>query len=467
MGQSFITGAVLRAGVLAWTTLKETKGAWVRAESREETWTLPEEGEAEAAQHSAVKRLAHRLHGDLCLAVPAHKALVRVTDLPSVDPDEIAGMVELQVDKFSPFPIEQMAVSYETLSQTETSSRVLIAAVQREVVEGAGASFVKAGRVPHRIDLDVMGWWRLIHEHDQPTEPEHRVLLILDRNDTQLVVIHEGVPAVIRSLGVSDDGDAVTAEMAEEVEYTLTSLEAEWGMTGLPWITVWKWNDLPAEQLAARLRAQCDVEVSFKALDDLPPLTEGLAWRSLPADTPALNFVSAEWKAAETLRMLRKRYTIASAVALAVWMTALSAFLIGLQTEQGRLREMKNTLRRLEEPAEAVRAMQEKVVSFEQFADRTHSALEGLREVSLLLPQGVDLLSFTYKKGASLVLRGDAEITDPVYDFFQALEQSSLFEKVEAAPITNRREGNRDIVQFAVTLTLPGEDRSEGETVEP
>ena len=154
---------------------------------------------------------------------------MRVVDLPTSDPAEMAGMVELQVDKFSPFPVEHMAVAFELLSQKETSSRVLIATVQREIVENLGAAFREAGILPHWIDVEVMGWWTLLKEQGELPETGRTVLLILDGNGAELIICEDGIPVVIRSLGTAAgvSEDEFYAELADEIGYTLTTLEAE------------------------------------------------------------------------------------------------------------------------------------------------------------------------------------------------------------------------------------------------
>ncbi|MFH0879501.1 MAG: PilN domain-containing protein, partial [Lentisphaerota bacterium] len=89
--------------------------------------------------------------------------------------------------------------------------------------------------------------------------------------------------------------------------------------------------------------------------------------------------------------------------------------------------------------------------------DRTHSALECLREVSEVLPGDVTLNTFTYKKGLSLVLRGEAPAANTVYDYYKALDQSTLFESKRTDPVTTKMQDNVMKAQFGVTLILPGD----------
>jgi len=88
--------------------------------------------------------------------------------------------------------------------------------------------------------------------------------------------------------------------------------------------------------------------------------------------------------------------------------------------------------------------------------DRTYSSLECLRETALLLPSGVELNSFAYKKKDAVDLRGQASSADPVYDYVEALERSELFGKVTPGDIRTRMKQGTRSTEFKIEALLPG-----------
>ena len=104
----------------------------------------------------------------------------------------------------------------------------------------------------------------------------------------------------------------------------------------------------------------------------------------------------------------------------------------------------------------AVRRLRGKMLEFEQYANREHSALECLRVVAEELPMGTELTSFIYRKGSTLSLRGEAEAPDTVYRFQQGLEQAELFPEVKSEGISTRNTPQGQRSQFAITVRLPG-----------
>ena len=110
----------------------------------------------------------------------------------------------------------------------------------------------------------------------------------------------------------------------------------------------------------------------------------------------------------------------------------------------------------MEGPAKEIRRLRAKTLEFAQYADRSHSALECLRVIAQILPEGVELTKFDYRKGSSATLRGEADQPDKVYAFIQALEQTALFPEVKSEGISTRNTPQGSRSQFGVTLVLPG-----------
>lgn len=474
MAHNFITALAVTGGALDWTTLKLVKGRVEVAEHNTEE--LPAEAAAIGSPEfaAAVARIAPHLRGEVCFGLRSDRVLMRIVELPTADSAEMAGMVELQVDKFSPFPVEHMAVSFEPLGQKGTTSRVCIAAAQREIITGIGDAFRPVKRLPAWVDVDVMGWWTLLKEQGEIPAQGLSITLILEPEGADLVICENGAPVVIRSLG-SPAGvpeEEYFAELAEEIGYSLTNLEAELGVVAGMHVTIWHRGDgtppkvaVPGvaastgvAALAGRIRETCGVDVGLRRLDELPPLSEGLARRAAAREGAMVNLAPTDWRTEEQSRVTRKALILATAVFLVLWSVGVGIFFGGLGIERNRLVAEKEAVAALEGPAEEIRALSEKIRSFEQYADRTHSALEAWREVVVLLPGGVDLLSFTYRKGASVSVRGMANAPDPIYDFFQALEQSPFFVKVEAGDVRSKPVGNLQKSEFSVTAYLPTQD---------
>ena len=108
------------------------------------------------------------------LALPAHLLIFERLTLPSSDPQELAGMVRLQLEKTLPYPVEETAVGFQMISRRETAikaaasaegeapvepatsatmveSTVLACVVHNEVLESFCAPLIEKGHYPQAV----------------------------------------------------------------------------------------------------------------------------------------------------------------------------------------------------------------------------------------------------------------------------------------------------------------------------
>lgn len=431
MAKQQMHGLAVRESALEITTLEENQQVWtVAGHSARRLGGVA--GDMTDALGRALSPPEEPLRGACAVAVPASELLLRVLDLPSDDLDEIAGMVELQVDKVSPFPVDQMVIGIETLSRQEGSSRVLIAGAQQEKIDAIGDAVREAGGFPKHIDVDLIVWLGLLHEAKGIRRHGRSLVLLMEARDTVLVIAEHGIPVMVRSLGGPDDqgADAYAELLADEVEYTLTTMETEWGGESVLGADIWHAGPAPPA-VPERIGEVCGVEVETHDLGTLPRLSEGVARRALAGDADGLNLAPPGWAVTEASRKARGMVLRAGAVVLLAWLVTVSVFLLALAGKRGDLEERAAFLNSLEEPAAEVREIRDRVQFLERYTDRTYSVLEHLREVTLALPAGVDLSGMTFTRNGFVSLKGISADRNPIFEFNEALQQSELLRDVK------------------------------------
>jgi Tfp pilus assembly protein PilN len=90
------------------------------------------------------------------------------------------------------------------------------------------------------------------------------------------------------------------------------------------------------------------------------------------------------------------------------------------------------------------------------YTDESHSALECLWEITRKLPDGVDLGSFSYRKGETIRITGEARLVDQIYNFKTALDESDLFVESVLQSVRRDRRKRREI--FDIEIQLPEEE---------
>lgn len=401
--------------------------------------------------------VTERLAGEITVPLRASELLMRVMELPSSDEDEIVNMVEFQVDKISPFPIDQLAISHEILHQTEESSLVLMAASKRSHIDAIGDIFEKKGVRIHSIDARVLGWMKLLEDEGHIPAEGCEIIIIDDRIDFSLVVLLSGIPVAFRMLQPQTDEVNIAEELAYEISYTLTTLDTEHDFPAPVAIQVWDYDDL-STNLRAMLSEKSGLPVHHHSLASLPVLSEGIVRRTL-TDASRIELIPREWVEHQKRTQLRRKFTLIASSVATVWIIVLLIFYGIYKVRDIQLNGAKKRQAAIESDAREALNNRQKLKALTLYTDRSDSALECLREVTQMLPVGnIEFISYNYKKGKGVTLRGTSSDDDVVYNFFEKLTASSLFEQLKDQSVnTKTTKGVRRAV-FSVTLVLPSEE---------
>lgn len=459
MAVKTVSGMVIGAEGVQWTTLRESKGGHAGAPV---SGAWPRGAEAPPLA-GAWKHPERRPEGLLSLAAPGDRALMRVLDLPTEDRSEVPSMVELQIDKISPFPVDNLLYSYEVLLERPGLTRVLVAGMPREDVDKLVAPLREAGRLPARVDLSLMGWWRLLRDRLEVAGDGRCLALVIEPGETACLAAEGGSPILLRSLPPLGADESSARELADEVAFTLTTLDREWGPSANTRVLVFHLGDAPSAWITL-LQQATGRSVDARPLDAAVPLSEGMALRAWEqAEAGGLNLAAPEWKERATARRMQRRLLAAVGAVAGLWLLAVGGFLAADRMDQQRVARLKERLQKLKAPTQHVREVKERVESLRQYGDRTHSAIECLREVCVVLPPGVELSSFTYKKGENVSMRGSAEAANAskVYDFLEGLQRSPIFQGITEQPVNESRRGAERRIEFKATLKLPGPGEKE------
>jgi Tfp pilus assembly protein PilN len=447
----------LRGGAIEWTRLRRARDGWEPEASGREL--LPDGGDplrliAQPAPEIAASldAAAHAMSGNhATLVLPGSCAIQRVVVLPTTDPQELAGMVELQIDALSPFPPETVAYAHEVLEVSASSTRVLIAIVQKSIIDLVGSAFHHRKLLISRLTLSTAGWLAVLRRLPAFTQPGRRVVLIAEKQSCDLLVADSGVPVLVRSHALLDglSQEDFAQDITEEIIASMTALELEHGAESVTDFTVLMGPDAPAG-LPESLAANGGWHVKTQPLESLGLLSEGVARQAEDPPAVRLDLVPESWRADEKNRRIKHGLVLASALVFALWVITIGAILILQQLQSRRISGLDAELSTVKPAAQEVRDARRRVQALSLYGDISHSALECLLEITSRMPEGVELNQLTFEKGKAIALSGEAPASQPIYDFKKALDSSSLFHGTELqGPVRSR---NRETFRIAVLL---------------
>ncbi|MBN2163427.1 MAG: hypothetical protein JXR25_10775 [Pontiellaceae bacterium] len=451
--EKIITAACRTADGIEWTSLKIRQDGSEPA-GKGSVSCPSEDNEGQSINMPGLTdEVSEKLAGDLTVSIRTSELLMRTAEFPSIDREEIAGMVNFQFDKISPFPLDQLAISHEVLSSSENSSMVLMVAARHECIDAIGEAFKYKGVYIHSIDARILGWFYLLQKGQHLAGEPCEVLIVDDGIDFSMTVLSDGIPLVFRSLSRPED-DAGISELAEEIDYTLTMLDSEHDLPDPQRIDIWSLTSA-APQQTDLLAEKTGVVIAHHDLNILPPLSEGIIERAIHKKA-RIELIPKEWIEHERMQRLKKKFAVSSGIIGGIWLVALLIFVGIYQSRAIALAKVQEKEASLAPQAQTAIENRKKLKALKNYADRSDSALECLREVTRLLPGGdIEFASYNYTQGKGVSLRGTAESDEIVYEYWELLNDSGLFIDLKDQRINNQvRQGEQRAV-FSVNLVMP------------
>src|SRR3954466_11774276 len=90
-----------------------------------EGWRVLQGGVAKKYPTLGEAAAALSLKAVVRLAIPCQAALLERLTLPATDREELAGMLQLQLEKTLPYPVEDVASDFEVIHSAENESTLL------------------------------------------------------------------------------------------------------------------------------------------------------------------------------------------------------------------------------------------------------------------------------------------------------------------------------------------------------
>ena len=364
------------------------------------------------------------------LALPLSRLIVRMVRVPEEGRGDPAAFATPLLQAMSPYPDDPLKVSCETVREDDGGLIVLAAALPESATDDIAEALDAKKLNVTRVDALVLGELRRLWSGISTSDGARRLIKVKSPDCTTLIVLDGDMPSSIR---------AVSEGAAMKREEMLSLLEAE--DFGGP------------KELKETLEYERDV---VRAM-------EGVAERSF--EEGALNALPASWgEVLEETRFKSKLYRRLG-VAAGVWAFVM-AVLFGVPVVFGLLTDhQKNLCKEHSRQYQEVRKIKEKVELVQKYSDHSRGALEIMKAVSDRMPQGIDLDSWSFRRGDGLKITGLADEDTQVYKFKDQLAAASaeeddsdrVFKTVELGSLSSK--GGRQ--RFPIDLGFVEEEVEE------
>jgi len=400
------------------------------------------------------------ISGNCVLSVSSEHAMIVVVPFPIVEEDdELEGMVTLHVDRISPYPMEKTYFGYEVVDQVSDKLLVLIAIVPVDFLEKIKPNLKVCKADLKRIEVSCLGWLKLIlslgglHKHGR------QLFVLIDSEFPEVLLFQNGSLVAVRSLKriVDDRKENLEDEILTELSQLILSFELEQGAIELiPEVTYVFAPDDVNSAVYTKLADSDLYKGGILNISEFGDLSKAVVERNSGIAKSLMDITPDIWIAEKNTLKLRNQFIYAGVIVFLVWLFIVVGFVMGFSYQSKRVNQLRAFNAKLEPQAGLVMSVSRRATEMERYVDNRISSLECLREISELLPEGVELTAFSYKKTDGVRIAGMADNVNMVYEFKDKLDSSNLFVDADLQGPQADRKKKKEI--FDVTLTLYEKD---------
>lgn len=412
----------------------------------------------------------------LCV-IPASVATTKNIEIPSVDPEEIKSIINLQAARHTPFSREEILVGHVNLGSYQSNfTKVLLVIVNRNVVKERLKVFDTVGLDVHKIVFAPEGIARF-YGRTLSLKRDSLPVGIIDVGIQSSTVIIESrgtaamcrsIPIGIRELGTQ--GAEARDKLVTEIKTSLDSYRDE-DIDKIPGYFLLTSAHSIVKDLQPSLASALGTPVQITPFGEILKAGGGIKKtieRDFSEDSvadvlaPAITAGQCEVNLIPEEILMKRGVEEQSRAAMVTGVLLISIFiLVGFvlgSKNYFKDRFLKQNLRaKFSGQHEEVLKLEEelrKTKMIRELLDSRLTSLEVLRVLYALIPNDIYLNSINAAEDGVITINGIAETTSRVYAFVSSLGESKSFDGVKTKSTAGKKDRGKDMVVFEIEFML-------------
>jgi len=403
---------------------------------------------------------------------------LRTLELPSVDPKEIASMLELQLGKLTPYPRAEILSAWTMVGVLrEGYTNVLLAIARKALIEQVLQILKAKGVQPQWVGVSTQGlesWWaRHGAPADAPAPPgELTALLDVDGSSTDCAIFSQGRLVFTHSLTIGHEQlvGSDSAQLRWVGEFVrLPRVLLHEGVSGkisrgvLTGVT--EGLDRLAEQLATQWGVGVDMADPlgpFAAAPAVPAQVAAtrvsyaaLAGVLASGQAPTIDLLPQEARVSQALQVRSKHLArLAVSVTILLFLAGI-LYLERILILSHYLTQLRSRLGVLEQTSRQVVERQEAMRSVRAWLNPSQGLLHVFDAVSASVDPEITITQLSYQEQEPVTIRGKALTMPGAYAFFDRLKQQGTFGNVHARSVAKMKGAEATGAEFEIVCT-PG-----------
>ncbi len=410
----------------------------------------------------------------LICVIPSSSATANNIEVPSVDPQEIRSIINLQASRHTPYSKEEILISYLNLGLgSQGNTKALLVIAHRSVVKERLMACEKAGFNVHAVAYAPEGMAKAYAKLlNLKKDSAPMGVIDITEHGTNFLVIARGNAVFTRfiPMGISDfSSDPSThAKFFEESAKSLDACQSE-DAAGAPVGSFVVTSTIDAA-LISGLESVLKVPVRVSAYSAMAKdagikkrLEKDFASDSLlEAIGPAIFGAKAEANLMPEEIILKKSVEkqsregiLAGVLALIVMLCAGALMMSKIYFKDLFLQ--KNLREQYASQKDEVKALQDRMAQTRIVQDYLKGrllSLDVLNEIYRITPKEVYLNNIAVDEQGMVTIDGIASSMPQVFTYVKTLDDSNLFNNAKRKSSSTKKEGDKDVAAFEITFQL-------------
>jgi hypothetical protein len=388
--------------------------------------------------------------------LPRESVFLRVIQLPASSPDEVRSMVELQLEKLSPMPVNQIVWTVHLHGQGEEGLQtVVVVLAEREAVEKFLGTLEEKGFLADRLEVPLLDQLQFV-------EPKWDGAWIVPEGlpGADRAIVGWWYGGVLRSLGLAllpASGDRVAAVKDQLLQMAWAGEMEGWLTSGPAWHLVAagetfdRWQPVVSEALGETVSV---VEPRSPAL-----LAEATAARARTTGGPGL--LPPEFASRYRQQLVDRLWMRGLGAVLVLYIIGVLIYFGVLSVESWRTRAVERELTSLGTSYTNALKLDARFNVLNEREELKYAALDCLQLTAQHLPALAVLDGFNFSDGEKVTLNGTApaDLVSDLIEFDTAMRRATvrgkpMFDPARGSQINYRQNPRDNTVSWNLSLEL-------------
>ena len=397
-------------------------------------------------------------------------------EIPSLDPDEIRSIIDLQAGRHTPYSREEILVGYITIGVFQRNyTKVLLIIANRDQIKQQLAVFDEAGLKVEKVLFAPEGI-ALFYAQALNIKPEDLPVGIIDvaGQSTDFVVQYNRTVATCRNIPIGmaqlvKEGQPAQDKLIEELLRSLEAYQNE-DINKLPETFILSSDDAKIKELQPVLQEKLKANVKIMPYLDRIKASQPVMLKFVSEysddsflDVIAMSSTMNELQVDLTpdeLKVQRAieekgREMIKSAIyALVLLVLICGMFFSKLYFKDVYLEQLKDEYVKKRRAVAILDRVAQKTQIVKDYVNSRLESLDALEELYRLTPDDIYLNSVLLDENGTISIQGISESMSRVFNFVSDLEDSELFKSVKTKSTTAKKDRGKDVAAFEIAFKL-------------